>query len=92
MVFLGYDPKAKDHVAHWLDRFGAAGPRVVATGSRDGDRVILVFPYAEGAFRNIFTCYPASGTWTLLIEAQQSNQHWETLAGYALVRSVRNRR
>jgi Protein of unknown function (DUF1579) len=91
MVFLGYDPKAKDYIAHWLDRFGAGGARVVATGSRDGERIILVYPYPEGAFRNTFTWYPASSSWTLLLEAQQSDQQWSTFASYTLVRPSRVR-
>ena len=28
-VYLSFDPKAGDYIAHWLDRFGAAGARVV---------------------------------------------------------------
>ena len=28
-VYLGYDAKAGDYVAHWLDRFGGGGARVV---------------------------------------------------------------
>jgi hypothetical protein len=28
-LFLGYDAKARDYIGHWLDRFGAAGARVV---------------------------------------------------------------
>src|ERR1700687_1488644 len=59
-VFLGYDAKAGDYVAHWLDRFGAPGARVVATGKREGDTLVIVFPYAEGAFRDTFTLHRAS--------------------------------
>ena len=43
-VFLGFDRGTGDYVAHWLDRFGAAGARVVATGRRDGQRLVIVFP------------------------------------------------
>jgi len=91
MIFPGYDPKAKDYIAHWLDRFGAGGARVVGTGSRDGERLVFVYPYPEGAFRNTFTWYPASNSWTLLLEAQQSDQHWATFASYTLVRPSRSR-
>jgi hypothetical protein len=51
-VYIGFDPKAGDYVAHWLDQFGAAGARVVGTGHRDGRRLVLEFPYREGAFRD----------------------------------------
>jgi hypothetical protein len=48
------DSKANDFIAHWLDRFGAPGARVVARGERTGQQLIVVFPYAEGAFRDTF--------------------------------------
>jgi hypothetical protein len=32
-IFIGFDPKANDYIAHWLDRFGAPGARVVARGA-----------------------------------------------------------
>jgi hypothetical protein len=50
-VYLGYEPKAGDYIAHWLDNFGAAGARVVGTGSRQGsDRIVILYPYADGTF------------------------------------------
>jgi hypothetical protein len=85
-VFLGYDSKAKDYVAHWLDRFGAAGARVVATGHRDGDRLVLIFPYPEGAFRDTFSWHRDTATWTLLIESQSTDASWKTFASYKIVR------
>ena len=81
-LFLGYDAQAGDYVGHWLDRFGGAGARVVATGRREDDRLVIVFPYAEGAFRNTFTRTPGSRRWTLLIEAQKPDGSWETFASY----------
>src|SRR5271168_1343174 len=45
-VFIGFDAKANDFIAHWLDRFGAPGARVVARGKRKGQQLIVVFPYA----------------------------------------------
>ncbi len=86
-VYIGFDAKAHDFVAHWLDRFGAAGARVVATGQRDGERLILTFPYAEGAFRDTFTFDPKSGTWTLLLESQEASGSWSKFATYTFVRA-----
>ena len=57
-VFIGYDAKAGDYVAHWLDRFGAAGARVTATGSGQDGTLVLLFPYAEGAFRDTLSLAP----------------------------------
>jgi hypothetical protein len=75
-VYLGYDDKAGDFILHWLDTWGAAGARVVATGHRDGERLIVMFPYAEGAFRDTFQRDGSSGTWNLLIESQGKGGAW----------------
>jgi hypothetical protein len=85
-AFLGFDPKAGDYIAHWLDRFGAAGARVVGQGKRNGEQLVISFPYADGAFRDTFTWRPATKSWSLLIESQASNGTWSTFASYTLVR------
>ena len=85
-VYLGYDAKADDYVVHWLDRFGAAGARVVADGKRKGDRLIVIFPYAEGAFRDTFTLHKEERTWDLLLESQETDGSWTTFAQYVLSR------
>jgi hypothetical protein len=87
-VYIGFDAKAHDYISHWLDRFGAAGARVVANGERHGQRLILNFPYAEGAFRDTFTWQPAPGSWTLLLESKESDGTWSTFASYTLTRGV----
>lgn len=84
-VFIGADGKAGDFVAHWLDGFGAAGARVAATGERDGNRLRLEFPYADGAFRNIWTRRD-DGSWTLDIDAQGASGDWSEFARYSIVR------
>jgi hypothetical protein len=86
-VFIGFDPKANDYIAHWLDRFGAAGARVVARGERRGQQLVLIFPYAEGAFRDTFTWHPESGSWSLLLESQGGDKTWSTFADYRLIRT-----
>ena len=85
-VFIGYDARAHDYIVHWLDQFGAAGARVVATGARDGERLVVTFPYAEGLFRDTFTRDPAKGTWTLLLESQRADGAWTTFARYDMTR------
>ncbi len=65
---------------------GAAGARIVATGRRDGEVLILIFPYADGWFRDTFTRHPAAGTWSLLIESQAKDRSWSTFASYELKR------
>jgi hypothetical protein len=88
-VFIGYDPKARDYIAHWLDRFGAAGARVVAQGTRTGPQLVLIFPYAEGAIRDTFVWKPATRTWSLLIESRAANGSWSTFASYTLRHAAR---
>ena len=87
-VYIGFDPKAHDYVAHWLDRFGAAGARVVAQGKRVGEQLLLTFPYADGPFRDTFTWQPSTKSWTLLLESQAADASWPTFASYTLTRDT----
>ncbi len=83
-VFLSYDAEAGDYAAHWLDTFGAAGARVVGTGRRTGDALVIDYPYASGLFRNIWTKTPDG--WTLSIDAQQPDGGWSNFASYTVLR------
>jgi hypothetical protein len=85
-LFLGYDSKARDYIGHWLDRFGAAGARVVATGRRHDETLVIQFPYAEGAFKDTFVFDPKAHTWSLLIESQAPGGAWSNFASYTLTR------
>jgi hypothetical protein len=88
-LFLGYDAQADDYVGHWLDRFGAAGARVVASGKRKEEVLVIEFPYAEAAFRDTFVFDPHSRTWSLLIESQAPGGGWSNFATYTLVHAAR---
>lgn len=79
-VFMAYDVKARDYIGHWLDRFGAPGARVVGSGAMSGERLVIIYPYVEGAFRNTFTQHPRG--WDLLIESQEKDGTWTTFANY----------
>ena len=70
-MFLGFDAKAGDYIAHWLDQFGAAGARVVATGHREGQTLVLLFPYQGSPFRDTLTLAADGSSGTLLLEAQK---------------------
>jgi hypothetical protein len=82
----GFDPKGGDYIAHWLDQFGAAGARVVATGKRDGQTLVLLFPYTEGQFRDTLTLAADGSSGTLLLESQEKDGSWSTFASYTLTR------
>jgi hypothetical protein len=86
-VFIGVDPVQHDFIVHWLDRFGAAGARVVGTGKRADAQLIVMFPYASGNFRDTFTFVPSTGTWSLLLESQKQDGSWSTFATYSLARA-----
>ena len=85
-VFLGFDAKAGDYIAHWLDQFGAPGARVVATGHRDGQTLVLLFPYEDSPFRDTLTLAADGSSGTLLLEAQKPDGSWSTFASYTLTR------
>jgi hypothetical protein len=87
-LFLGYDAHANDYIGHWLDRFGAAGARVVAAGKRQGETLIIQFPYADAPFKDTFVYDPNSHSWSLLIEAQKPGGAWSNFATYTLVHSA----
>ncbi len=88
-LFLGYDSHANDYIGHWLDRFGAAGARVVASGKRQGSTLIIQFPYADAAFKDSFVYDPNKDTWSLLIESQKPGGGWSNFATYTLVHTSR---
>ena len=88
-LFLGYDAHADDYIGHWLDRFGAAGARVVASGKRQGKTLVIQFPYAEAAFKDTFVYDSNSRSWSLLIESQKPGAGWTKFARYALVHPAR---
>jgi hypothetical protein len=85
-VYLGFDEKAGDYISHWLDQFGAPGARVVATGKRDGQKLVLLFPYEWGAFRDTFDLAADGSGGTLLLESQEKDGSWSTFASYTLKR------
>jgi hypothetical protein len=85
-LFLSYDAQADDYIAHWLDRFGAAGARVVASGPRTGDTLVLLFPYAQGAFRDTLRLTGGARGGTLLIESQAKDGSWSPFATYQMKR------
>jgi hypothetical protein len=85
-LFLGFDPAAGDYIAHWLDRFGAAGARVVATGHRAGRTLVLDFPYPSSPFRDTLTLAADGTSGSFLLESQDASGNWSTFASYAMRR------
>jgi len=90
-VFFGYDDKAGDFIVHWLDKWGAAGARVVATGHRDGERLVVAFPYAAGTLRDTFQRDKPSGTWTVLVESQEPGGTWSAFGNFRLTHPMKQK-
>jgi hypothetical protein len=86
-LYLGADVKAGGYIVHWLDQFGAAGARVVATGHLTGRTLVFSFPYEGSPFRDTLTLAADGTTGSLLIEAQRPDGSWSTFASYTLRRS-----
>lgn len=87
-VFLGYDDEAGDFMVHWLDSWGAAGARVVATGHLDGERLVVVFPYAAHTLRDTFQ-RDTSGTWKVLVEKQEKDGTWSPFGNIQLTHPMK---
>jgi len=85
-VYLGFDAKAGDYVIHWLDQFGAPGARVVGSGKRAGQKLVVLFPYEWGAFRDTFELAADGSGGSLLLESQEKDGSWSTFASYTLKR------
>ena len=80
--FLSFDKRKQDYIGHWLDQYGAAGARVVAEGHRNGNTLVLLFPYADGALRDTFSFDSKKHAWSWLLEQQDKDGKWSTFAKY----------
>jgi len=88
LIFLGREAKTGRHIAHWLDVAGAGPSKVLGSGTRTGDTLVLLFPYPGHTFRDTFTLDRKAGTWTLLIEDRPEGKPWSTFASYTAVRGT----
>jgi hypothetical protein len=84
-LFIGIDSSKNQFVAHWLDKFGGAGARVVALGPLSAEKIEIIYPYAEGRFRNLFRYDAPKDQWSLLIEAEDAEGKWSVFAQYAIM-------
>lgn len=68
IVLVGFDAAERRYVAHWCDSFGP-GYSAVGKGTRDGQRLELVFDYLSGPFFNTWVFDPAADGWTFTGES-----------------------
>jgi hypothetical protein len=85
-VFLGYDSKSNQVIAHWMDTFGAAGSVPHGTGLVIENSIVFTIPYQNGPFRDTLEYNPAAGTWRLTIEASTGANGWKHFAAYDIER------
>jgi hypothetical protein len=85
-LYIGIDSSKNQFVAHWLDLFGGAGARVVALGPLSPEAIEIVYPYAEGRFRNQFKYDRRKDEWTLVIESEDATGRWSRFAQYTISR------
>ena len=85
-VFVGYDAKKQQYVAHWLDVFGGGGADAVGLGRREGDAIVFTFNYAGGAFETTFRWNPADRTWQWLMRSRDSSGQWKEFGKMTLRR------
>ena len=85
-LFIGIDSSKNQYVAHWLDSFGGAGSRVVGLGPLSTDKIEIIYPYAEGRFRNLFTYDSKKDEWTFVIESEGTDGRWSVFAEYKIER------
>ena len=60
--------------------------KVLGSGTRSGDTLVLSFPYPGATFRDTFSLDRKNGTWTLLIESRPDGKPWSTFASYTATR------
>jgi hypothetical protein len=85
-LFIGIDSAKNQYVAHWLDKYGGAGSRVVGMGPLTPDKIEIVYPYEEGRFRNQFRYNQVLDRWSLVIEAEGEDGRWSVFAEYTIQR------
>ncbi len=77
MVFLGWNGQQQRVSTHWIDVFGGRYSETLGFGAVSGDSLVLDFAYPDGAFRNTYRWYPATGEWTSRGESQDSTGAWQ---------------
>ena len=90
-VLIGCDSTGHRVLAHWMDSFGAAYSVPHGTGVIHGDTLELLFPYADGPFRDRFTYDRRRDAWRFLLESADSSGAWGEFASYD-VRRAKSRR
>jgi hypothetical protein len=83
-VYMGIDSAKNEYVGHWLDSFGGAGARVTGIGPVSSGKIEIVYPYAEGKFRNLFIFNSLANKWDFVIESEEKDGSWTNFANFSI--------
>ena len=79
-IYIGFDDAKKSYVAHWLDVFGGAFSETLGYGKRNGNKIIFLFEYPDGPFRNTFTWDEKQRSWNFLMQNGHKDGSWTLFA------------
>ena len=82
-VFVGYDPKEEEYVAHWLDSSGGRPSKTLGYGERENGALTFTFEYPDGPFRTTFEA-TSDTTWHIHMRSKADGK-WSTFAEYDVV-------
>ncbi len=82
-VFIGVAKNGK-LIVHWLDSTGAANSTPHGAGSISGNTITFKIPYPSSTFRDTLTYHPDEDSWSLVLQAQQSDGAWKHFAKYVI--------
>lgn len=75
-IYIGYDDQKKSYVVHWIDVFGGSFSETLGYGKRDGNKIVFLFDYPDGPFRNIFTWDEKKKSWNFLMQNGDKKGNW----------------
>lgn len=80
-VFIGYDHKEEEYVAHWLDSSGGRPSKTLGYAQREENALEFKFDYPDGPFRTTFV-KKTDERWHVLMRSKGDDGEWSTFAEY----------
>lgn len=74
-IYIGYDCKKGQYIAHWIDPFGGLFSETLGYGKAAATGIDFVFTYPNGLFANHFIIQSDS-IWEMKTESQNSKGDW----------------
>ena len=86
IILIGFDPRKKSYVIHWMDVFGGTFSETLGYGKREGNKLVFLFEYPDGPFRNTFTWDEKGRSWNFLMQNGDKVGNWKLFAEDDLTR------